>query len=174
MPSLSPDGEPQRLAATPYTPEADIHERLKALELQLTLEYQRQRDQVEEELHKLQEQLVTMAREHRHQHQATLAGVRETTEELRTEVAEALHRLSQDRERVAQHAEAQTSRAVEQLRNELLEMLFARDRTTVQRHMLGELLVTLGQHPRPPGYRRDRSPPGQRACRQCGGPTLPG
>jgi hypothetical protein len=49
-------------------------------------------------------------------------------------------------ERVAQHAEAQTSRAVERLRNELLETLLARDRTTVQRHMLGELLVTLGKH----------------------------
>ena len=146
MSSLSPDGERQRLAATPYTPQDDVYERLKALELQLTLEYQRQRDQIEEELHKLQEQLVTMAREHQHQHQATLVTVRETTEELRKEVANALHRLSQDTERVAQHAEAQTSRAVERLRNEFLETLLARDRTTVQRHMLGELLVTLGKH----------------------------
>src|SRR5437867_1799789 len=146
MPSLSPDGEPQRLAATPYTPEDDVHERLTTLELQLTLAYQRQRNQIEEELRKLQEQLVTMARAHQHQHQATLATVRETTEELRQEVAEALHRLSQDVKCVAQHAEAQTSRAVERLRNELLETLFARDRTTVQRHMLGELLVTLGRH----------------------------
>jgi hypothetical protein len=146
MSSLLPDGELQRLAATPYTPQDDVYERLKALELQLTLEYQRQRDQIEEELHKLREQLATMARTHQHQHQATLATVREATEELRKEVAEALHRLSQDMERVAQHAEAQTSRAVERLRNELLETLLARDRTTVQRHMLGELLVTLGKH----------------------------
>ncbi len=106
MPSLSPDGEHQQRSSTVYTLHDDVHERLKALELQLTLEYQRQRDQVEEELHKLQEQLVTMAREHQHQHQATLATVREITEELRKEVAEALHRLSQDVERVAQHAEA--------------------------------------------------------------------
>jgi len=42
-------------------------------------------------------------------------------------------------------AEAQTSRTVERLRHELLETLFARDHTTVQRHMLGELLVTLGR-----------------------------
>ena len=146
MSSLLPDGELQRLAATPYTSQDDVYERLKALELQLTLEYQRQRDQIEEELHKLREQLVTMAREHQRQHQATLATVRETTEELRKEVADALHHLSQDMERVAQHAEAQTSRAVERLRNELLETLLARDRTTVQRHMLGELLVTLGKH----------------------------
>ena len=146
MLSLSPDGEPQRLAATPHMPEDDVYKRLKALELQMTLEYQRQRDQIEEELHKLQGQLVTMAREHQHQHQATLATVRETTEELRQEVAEALHRLSQDMERVAQYAEAQTSRAVERLRHEFLETLFERDRTTVQRHRLGELLVTLGKH----------------------------
>jgi len=145
MPSLSPDAESQRLAATVYTPQNDVYERLKALELQLTLAYQRQRDQVEEELHKLREQFVTMAREHQHQHQATLTTVRETTEELRQEVANALHRLSQDVESVAQHAEAQTSRAVERLRNELLKMLFERDYTTVQRHILGELLVTLGK-----------------------------
>ena len=47
--------------------------------------------------------------------------------------------------RVAQHAEAQTSRAVESLRNELLKTLFERDYTTVQHHLLGELLVTLGK-----------------------------
>ena len=146
MPSLSPDGEPQRLAAMVYTPQDDVHERLKALELQLTLEAQRQRDHVEEELHKLQQQLVTMGREHQHQQQATLATVRETVEELRKEVAEALHRLSQDVGRAAQHAEAQTSRAVERLRHELLETLFERDHTTVQRHMLGELFMTLGRH----------------------------
>lgn len=145
MLSLSPDGELQRLAATAYTSQDHIHERLKALELQLTLEYQRQRDQSEEELHRLREQLVAMAREHQHQYQVTLATIRETTEELRQEVADALHRLSQDMERVAQHAAAQTSRAVERLHNELLETLFARDCTTIQRHMLGELLVTLGR-----------------------------
>jgi hypothetical protein len=44
---------------------------------------------------------------------------------------------------VAQHAQAQTNRAVKRLRNELLATLFERDYTTVQRHMLGELLVTL-------------------------------
>ena len=146
MPSLSSDGEPQRLVSMAYTPQDDVYERLKALELQLTLEYQRQRDQVEEELDKLRQQLLTMGREHQHQQQATLATVRETIEELRKEVAEALHRLSQDVDRTAQHAEAQTSRAVERLRNALLDMLLERDRTTVQRHMLGELFMTLGRH----------------------------
>jgi hypothetical protein len=60
MPSLSPDGALQRLAASAYTPQDDVQKRLKALELQITLEYQRQRDQVEEELHELCEQLATM------------------------------------------------------------------------------------------------------------------
>jgi hypothetical protein len=46
---------------------------------------------------------------------------------------------------MVQYAEAQTSRAVEQLHNELLATLFERDCTTVQRHRLGELLVTLGR-----------------------------
>jgi DNA anti-recombination protein RmuC len=142
---LSPDGESQRLSSTMYTLHDDVHERLKALELQLTLEYQRQRNQVEEELDKLRQQLVTITREQQQQHQTILTTLREAIEELRKEVAEALHRLSQDVDRVAQHAEAQTSRAVERLRHELLEMLLERDHTTVTRYMLGELLMTLGK-----------------------------
>lgn len=146
MPPLAPDGEPQRLSSTVYTLHDDFHERLKALELRLTLEYQRQRDQVEAELHTLRQQLVTSTREQQHQHQTTLATLRETIEELQKEVAEALHRLSQDVDRVAHHTEAQTSRAIERLRHECLEMLLERDHTTVKRHMLGELLMTLGKH----------------------------
>jgi archaellum component FlaC len=129
-----------------YTPQDDVHERLKALELQLTLEYQRQRDQVEEELDKLRQQLVNIAHEQQQQQQTTLTTLRETIEELQKEVASALHRLSQDVDRVAQHAEAQTSRVVDRLRNELLETLWERDNTTVPRHLLGELFITLGRH----------------------------
>ena len=143
MPSLSPDVEPQRLSATAPMLQDDFQMRLKAVELQLTLEHQRQRDHVEEELHKLRQQLATMAREQ--QHQTTLTTLHETVDELRKEVAEALHRLSHDVDRVAQHAEAQSSRALERLRNELLEIVFARDHTTVKRHVLGELLITLGK-----------------------------
>ena len=112
----------------------------------LTLEYQRQRDQVDEELDKLRQQLVSITREQQQQQQTTLTTLRETIEELQKEVAAALHRLSQDVDRVAQHAEAQTSRVVERLRNELLETLWERDNTTVPRHLLGELFITLGRH----------------------------
>ena len=135
MPPLSPDVEPLRLSSTAQTLQDDCQSRLKALELQLTLEHQRQRDHVEEELHKLQQQQQTM-----------LTTLRETVDELRKEVAEALHRLSHDVDRVAQHAEAQTSRALERLRNELLEALLQRDQTTVKRHILGELFMSLGKH----------------------------
>jgi len=124
----------------------DFQARLKTLELQLTLEHQRQRDHVEEELHKLREQLATMVREQHQHQQTTLATWRETIEELRQEVSEALHRLSQDVDRVAQHAEAQTSRVVERLRDELLETILERDQTTVKRHILGQLLIALGKN----------------------------
>ena len=146
MQPLVPDGETQRLSSTVYTLDDDVQERLKALERQLTLGYQRQWDQVEEELYKLRQQLLTITREQQQQQQTTLATVRETIEELRKEVAEALHSLSQDVDRVTQRADAQTSRAVERLRNELRETLLEWDRSTVERHMLGELFVTLGRH----------------------------
>ena len=146
MPPLSPDVEPQGLSATAQTLQDDFQARLKALELQLTLEHQRQRDHVEEELHKLRQQLAIMAREQQQQQQTTLTTLRETVDELRQEVAEALHRLSYDVDRVAQHAEAQTSRTLERLRNELLEALLKRDQTTVKRHILGELFMSLGKN----------------------------
>ena len=145
MPSLSPDVEPQGLFATAQTLQDDFQARLKTLEMQLTLEHQRQRDHVEEELHKLRQQLATMVREQQQQQQTTLTTLRETVDELRKEVAEALHRLSYDVDRVAQHAETQTSRALERLRNELLEALLTRDQTTVKRHILGELFSSLGK-----------------------------
>lgn len=144
MPSLSPDVEPQRLSVTAQTLQDDFQVRLKALELQLTLEHQRQRDQVEEELHKLRQQLATMAREQ--QQQTVLTTLHEAVDELRQEVAEALHHLSHDVDRVAQHAEAQASRALERLRNELLEIVFEHDQTTVKRHLLGELFMSLGKN----------------------------
>src|SRR5215510_15049788 len=146
MPSLSPDVEPQGLFATAQTLQDDFQARLKTLEMQLTLEHQRQRDHVEEELHKLRQQLATMVREQQQQQQTTLTTLRETVDELRKEVAEALHRLSYDVDRVAQHAEAQTNRALERLRNELLEALLQRDHITVNRHLLVELFISLGKN----------------------------
>jgi hypothetical protein len=146
MSPLSPDVELQRLSATAHTLHDEFYERLKVLELRLTLEHQHHRDQMDEELHKLRQQLATTGREQQQQQQTTLATLRETVEELRKEVAEALHRLAQDVDRVAHQAEAQTSRAIERLRNELLEILLERDLTAVKRHLLGELFITLGKN----------------------------
>jgi transposase len=146
MPSFSPDVAPQWLSATAQTLQDDFQVRLKALELQLILEHQRQRDHLEEELQKLREQLATMARGQQQQQQTLLTTLRETVDELRKEVAEALDHLSHDVDRVAQHAGAQTSRALERLRNELLEVVLERDQTTVKQQILGELFITMGKH----------------------------
>ena len=143
MPSLAPDAEPQRPAAMVYTPQDDVHARLKALELQLTLEAQRQRDQFEEEVHKLQQQLLTISREHQHQQQATLARTRDSKNCGKRSLKPCI--VSPRTWAVQRSTLGQTSRAVERLRHELLETLFERDHTTVQRHMLGELFMTLGR-----------------------------
>ncbi|MBM3225608.1 MAG: hypothetical protein FJZ47_17665 [Candidatus Tectomicrobia bacterium] len=145
MPPLSSDGEMPHLSATGYPLAPDLHERLKVLEQQCAMEHQRQRDQVDAELHKLQQQLLAMTREQQQQHQALRATLRETMEELRKEVSEALHHLSQDVAHVAQQAEVQTGRALERLRNELLATLFAREHTAVPRQVLGELFIALGR-----------------------------
>lgn len=149
MPSLAPNGEPQRSSA-PVSRTADdlqsyLHERLQALELKISREQQRQHDQIEAALHTLREQLAALVQERQQRHQAVLTNIREVTEELRNEIGEALHRLAQDVDRVAQQAETQTNRAMERLRNELLHSLLSRDKTTVKRHVLGELLTALGK-----------------------------
>ena len=47
MPSFSPNAESLQLASLPQTLPPDVYERLKALELQMTRETQRQRAQVD-------------------------------------------------------------------------------------------------------------------------------
>ena len=86
-----------------------------------------------------------MAREMRQQQQTLRTTLQETMDELRKEVADALQHLSQDVERMAHHAEAQTNRVVERLRNDLLETLGPRDHRLDQQRLLGELFVTLGK-----------------------------
>jgi tetrahydrodipicolinate N-succinyltransferase len=90
--------------------------------------------------------LVELSREQHQQQKTTLATFNEALEEMRKEVSEALHRLAQDVDRTAQQSEAQARRTFEQLRNEVLDTLFERDRATVKSHMLGDLLIILGKH----------------------------
>ena len=122
-----------------------VHESLKVLESQLKVDQQRQRDRVEEELHKMRQQLEVTAQEQRQQHQNMSAAVREMFEEMRKELSDALRRLSQDMDHTLRQSEAHNRQAIETLRDEMLRVLFERDRTSVKRERLGELLVTLGK-----------------------------
>jgi len=125
--------------------QAYMHERLKALETQLQVEQQRQRDRVDEDLHKMRQQLAAATEEQRQQHQSMSALVRETFEEMRKQLADALQRLSQESDHALRQSEAHNRVALEKLRDEMLQSLLERDRTTVKRQMLGELLITLGK-----------------------------
>ena len=122
-----------------------VHESLKVLESQLKVDQQRQRDRVEEELHKMRQQLAATAREQRQEHQNISAAVREMFEEMRKELSDALRRLSQDMDHTLRQSETHNRQAIETLRDEMLRVLFERERMIVKRERLGELLVTLGK-----------------------------
>jgi hypothetical protein len=122
-----------------------LQERFKALELQLTLGQQRQRDHVEEELHKMRQQLAATTQEYYQYHQTVSAMLRETCEQMRQAFSDALLHASEDVEQALRQAEEQTRRALEKLRDDLLRLLFEHDQAAVKRQMLGELLITLGK-----------------------------
>ena len=122
-----------------------LQERFKALELQLTLDQQRQRDHVEEELHKMRQQLAGTTQEYHQYHQTVSATLRETIEQMRKAFSDALRHATEDVDRALRQSEEQTKRAFEKLRDDVLHMLFERDQVTVKRQMLGELLMTLGK-----------------------------
>jgi activator of 2-hydroxyglutaryl-CoA dehydratase len=122
-----------------------MQERLRILESQLLMDQQRQRDHVEEDLHKMQQQLTITTQEQRQHYQAMSAAFREMLEEMRKELSDTLHRLSRDLEHALRRSEAHSQQAIEKLRDEMLLVLCERDQTTIKRHMLGELLVTLGK-----------------------------
>jgi cell division septum initiation protein DivIVA len=146
MPHVAPGGfPPHTLTDIQEKVQEFMNERLRVLESQLLMGQQRYRDRIEEELHKMRQQLTATAREQRQQHQTMSAAFRETLEEMRKEFSESLCRLSRDVDHVLRQAEAQAKRAVEGLRDEMLQALFERDQATVKRQMLGELLVMLGQ-----------------------------
>lgn len=122
-----------------------LQARLQALELQITREQQRQRDQVDEELHKMQQQLTALSREVMHSQHATLATYRESLDEVRKEVSEALHRLLQDVDHMVQRTETHNSRALDRMRQELFGSLAERVGSGIPSHRLGELFIALGK-----------------------------
>jgi exonuclease VII large subunit len=133
------------LTELPEQMQAHVDERLRTLELQLLMSQQRHRDQMEEELHKMWQHLATTAQEYRQHHQTMSAALRETIEELRKELSDTLQRLSRDTDRALRQSEAHNKRAVDTLRDEMFQVLYDRDQTTVKRQILGELLIALGK-----------------------------
>ena len=122
-----------------------VQDRLKGVELQLSLEYQRQRNYFDEEIHKLRQQLADIVQDQQQHKQKTFTTCNEAVEELRKEISEALQHLSRDMYRASQIAATHLDRALERLRKEMLEALLERDKTTVKNHLLGELFITLGK-----------------------------
>jgi hypothetical protein len=122
-----------------------VQDHLKALELQWTRERQRDRDQVEEELHKMRQQLTTLAREQQQHQKQTLVLCRDALDELRKEIAEALHRVTEDIDHLSQQMATQAERQLNIVRHEMHTLLRERDQATVTTTLLGELLITLGK-----------------------------
>jgi hypothetical protein len=108
----------------------DLHQRFKALELQLALEQQRHGDRVEEELHKLRQQLAAVSREQQQYQHSVSAMVRETMEHFRKEFADALQHLSRDFAQTLRQTEVHTRHALDSLRNEMLSMLHEHNQTS--------------------------------------------
>jgi len=122
-----------------------LQERFRALELQLTLNQQRQRDLVDEEIHKMRQQLAISTQEYRQHQQTVSATLRETIEQMRKAFSDTLLHVTQDIEQALRQSEEQTRRALEKLRDDVRHMFFERDQRTVKRQTLGELLITLGK-----------------------------
>ncbi len=141
MPSTTPNADTERLSAL----QEQLQEQLKALEGQFTRAQQRQHDQFEGEIHGLRQQLATLAHEQQSQQKTALTASHEAVEALRKDVIEALHRLTGDLDRVAQHTETQVERALQRLRHEVQDLLQEREQAFVSVEKLGDLLIALGK-----------------------------
>ena len=135
---------PPEALATQWLPQVQellqryVQDRFRALDQQLALELQRQRDRMEEELHKMRQHLSATVREQQ-QHQQTLsAAFRETTEQMRREFSAALQHLSEDVAHTLRQAEEQSRRALANLRAEILQLLLEHDADSIKRQLLGE------------------------------------
>lgn len=115
-----------------------MQDRFRALEQQLTLEQQRQRDHLEEGLRHVEQQLAATVREHQQHQQTITTAFRETIEHIRREFSAALQHLSEDVTHALRQAEEQTRRTWENLRTEVLQMLLEHDQDAMKRQLLGE------------------------------------
>jgi hypothetical protein len=117
-----------------------MQDRFRALEQQLALEQQRQRDHLEEELRHVEQQLAATVREHQQHQQIITTTFRETIEHIRREFSAALQHLSEDVTHALRQTEEQTRRTLENLRADILQMLLEHDHDAIKRQLLGEHL----------------------------------
>ena len=117
-----------------------MQERFRALEQQLALEQQRQRDHLEEEVRKVRQHFSVTEREQQQHQQTTLAAFRETIEQIRREFSAALQHLSEDVTHALRQTEEQTRRTLDNLRTEILQLLLTHDPDAVKRQLRGEYL----------------------------------
>jgi phosphate uptake regulator len=119
------------------TLQRSMQERFRALEQQLALEQQRQRDHLEEEVRKVRQLFSVTEREQQQHQQTTLAAFRETIEQMRREFSAALQHLSEDVAHTLRQAEEQNRRTVANLRAEILQLLLEHDPASIKRQLLG-------------------------------------
>lgn len=130
----------QWLPSMQETLQRSMQERFRALEQQLALEQQRQRDHLEEEVRKVRQLFSVTEREQQQHQQTTLAAFRETIEQIRREFAAALQHLSEDVTHALRQTEEQTRRALDNLRTEVLQLLLTHDPDAVKRQLRSEYL----------------------------------
>jgi DNA anti-recombination protein RmuC len=133
-----------------------MQERFKALEQQLALEQQRQRDHLEEGLRDVEQQLTATVREHQQHQQTITTAFRESIEHIRREFSAALQHLSEDVTQALRQTEEQARRTVENLRSEVLQMLLEHDPDAIKCQLLGEYLPS-AEKPFQPGDGEHRS-----------------
>ena len=152
LPPASPESPPEATASahgtltTQWLPsiqetlQRSMQDRFRALEQQLALEQQRQRDHLEEEVRKVQQHFSVTGREQHQHQQTTLAAFRETIEQMHREFSAALQYLSEDVTHALRQTEEQTRRALDNLRTEILQLLLTHDPDAVKRQLRGEYL----------------------------------
>lgn len=132
-----------------------MQDRFKALEQQLVVEQQRQRDRLEEGLHRVEQQLAATVRDQQQQQQSITTAFRETIEHIRQEFSTALQHISEDITHALRQAEEQTRRMLENLRTEVIQMLREHDQDGSKRPLLGEYLPS-AEKPFQPGDEEHR------------------
>jgi alcohol dehydrogenase class IV len=152
LPPASPESAPEATASahgaltTQWLPsiqetlQRSMQDRFRALEQQLALEQQRQRDHLEEEVRKVRQHFSVTGREQQQHQQTTLAAFRETLEQMHQEFSAALQHLSEDVTHALRQTEEQTRRALDNLRTEILQLLLTHDPDAVKRQLRGEYL----------------------------------